>query len=320
MIPDDPLGRRWVEVSGANPERVEDYRPSLVAFLAFGPGRHAMFQGTGFVISANEDCALAITARHVLSEGVARFQRPHRLHEPSALPIFLTPTEPSIGPKDLRAIWMGDEDAGILNVVGVEYNTALDIALCTLVPQPAVPCKFRAVSIPIDTAVPKVGDAIHLVSHGEMDVTEFAEPASDGDGQGLLLGKALNIRVGTVTGVYPNGYRQYRWPCFTTSVPARKGMSGGFVSLLRQGQTIGACGIVCADNSTESAHVDYTETGESVVACSWPSLILRVPEGLALFEMMQRGHMPMALGGIEHIYFEKRGDGEWHLGLKPNSH
>src|SRR5947208_723796 len=116
-FPEDPLGRAWIEVSGANPVLVDQYRPALVAFLALDRDHSAYLVGTGFVTCGNADMAIVITARHVL-EGVARVQRPSR----SAMP--------RLGPHDLRAIWMGTESAGLLNVIHASFNPETEVAAC----------------------------------------------------------------------------------------------------------------------------------------------------------------------------------------------
>jgi hypothetical protein len=93
-------------------------------------------------------------------------------------------------------------------------------------------------------------------------------------------------------------------------------MSGGFVYLPRDGEPIAACGIVCADNSTPEAHSDNSLCGESVVACAWIALSLRIPEYYAptapnrtLLDMMKMGAMPPSVGGIDHIQIVDREDG-----------
>src|SRR5712664_1396239 len=102
----------------------------------------------------------------------------------------------------------------------------------------------------------------------------------------------------------------------TTSIPAKPGMSGGSVYRPRDGVTIGACGIVCADNSPEESHHDFLQCGDSVIACAWPTLSLRFPLMVpspadapthTLFEMVHRGLLPPPLGGIEAPAFRACG-------------
>src|SRR5665213_1020136 len=113
-IPIDPLHRWWIEVSADNRKLVEEFRPSLIGFMAFDRGRRARFHGTGFFIAANPELAIALTAKHVLVEGVARHQRPVPAHAPSALFIPANSSRPSVDPIKLKAMWMGTQFAGML--------------------------------------------------------------------------------------------------------------------------------------------------------------------------------------------------------------
>ncbi len=96
-------------------------------------------------------------------------------------------------------------------------------------------------------------------------------------------------------------------------------MSGGLVVSPREGKTISACGIVCADNSTSEARANHLVCGESVIACAWPALALRVPNSIpttpktktrSLFEFIRSGDMPMAVGGIDHIDMIEQENGD----------
>ena len=82
-IPNDPLKRWWMEVGPENPQLVEQLRPILLGFMAFGPGREASLTGSGFIIAGSPEFVLAITAKHVLTEGVGRVQTPWPRHAAS---------------------------------------------------------------------------------------------------------------------------------------------------------------------------------------------------------------------------------------------
>lgn len=84
----DHLNRYWLELSGANPDLVDQFRPALVTFLAFDKDRSVSPQttvGTGFICGSSPDqgTALVITAKHVL-DGIHGIQTPNPLHAPSA--------------------------------------------------------------------------------------------------------------------------------------------------------------------------------------------------------------------------------------------
>jgi hypothetical protein len=306
-----------VECSAENPAEVDKLRPSLISFIAFNRGREASFVGTGFFIAGEPDCALALTAKHVLTEGVPFFQGPSRSYATSALFIPTSANQPALEPEKLKIVWMGTSHAGMLNIPYANYNEALDLACGVVMPQEIAATPFQPASILIDTNTPSIGDVVHLVSCDNMIVTEI-EPPTDraGVGQTLSLNRRVSIRIGVVTGLYPQGYRQYRWPCFTTSIPAEPGMSGGFVTVPRANAPIAACGIVCADNSTNGARKNSKLPGESVIACAWTSLPLRVARTIphdasdptiSLHRLMASGEMPMALGGLGRIRITENG-------------
>lgn len=323
-IPHDPLHRWWVDVSDANPTEVDRLRPSLVAFLAFGPNREPALAGTGFVIAANPEMALVISAKHVFVEGVMRVQTPVPRHAPSSLFVARSAVQPSLNPEKLKAILLNTDGGTMLNTHLVDYNDSLDTTCALLMPQPGEKIALSTPAIPLDAMLPALGQVVHMVSLGEMRVIKSATPQdASGRGQGLIIYRRVCIRVGVVTGGYPNGLRHYRWPCFTTSIPAEPGMSGGYVNIPIPGRTVAACGIVCADNSEPEARTNFSKCGESIIACAWPSLCHRLPmivpsspltPHLSLYEMMGAGNIPPAIGGIDKISYKDLGNGESLIG------
>ena len=322
-IPHDLEKRWWVEASGTNPVLVDSFRPALVAFLAFDRDRVPRIVGTGFVVAAASDFALVVSAKHVFTEGVLRAQRPHVGHASSALFVHNQDRTPSLKSDKLKVMWMGSKNAAMLNADHACYNDTLDIASCIVMPQPGESISER-VSIPLDMDVPTVGEVVHMVAMEGMKEREIVPPSGiGGKGQAISLFRRISIRVGVVTAVYHQRYRQYRWPCFTTSIPAEPGMSGGFVYWPREGTTIAACGVVCADNSTDEARRDFSQCGESVIGYAWPALSLRIPVTVpshpdvptyTLFEMVRRGLVPQPLGGIERIRVIETGNGDCIIG------
>lgn len=318
MIPNDPENRYWLDVSIANPKLVDEFRPCLVGLLAFNYGQVPDLAGTGFVIGANTGLAIVITAKHVLTEGVLNIQRPVPMHAPSALFVPASSKAPLLNEEKLRAIWMGSESADMLYARHLSYHDSLDIACCLLAPQEEYATQFKPITIPLDTTRPSVGDVVHMVSQGGMEILDRLPPTGvKGIGQRFTVHRRVSIRIGTVTAIYPQGFRQYPWQGFTTSIPVEPGMSGGFVYLPREGMPVSACGIVCADNSSPNAYTDFSVCGESVIACAWTALSLPVPQYYAsdapmstLLDMMKTGAMPPAVGGIDHIRIIDRGNGD----------
>ena len=102
-------------------------------------------------------------------------------------------------------------------------------------------------------------------------------------------------------------------------------MSGGLAILPREDKTISACGIICADNSTNVARSNHLLCGESVIACAWPVLALRAPNSIpttpktktrSLYEFIRSGDMPMAVGGIDHIDMIELENGDCKIRLR----
>jgi hypothetical protein len=242
-VPIDPLKREWVQVSDVNPALVSQLRPTLVAFLAFDRDHMASLAGSGFIIAGESDIAFVLTAKHVLLEGVLRIQRPVPFHAGSALFLPKGSRIPSLAPDRLKVIWMGEQSAALMSVVHASFNESTDVACCVIGSQELHASSFVPTSIPLHTMVPSVGDMVQMVSLDKMVIDELSPPTdSAGTGQMTSITTRVSVRHGTVTGDYPNGLRQYGWPCFTTSIPAEPGMSGGFVCLPIQGQPLQLAG------------------------------------------------------------------------------
>jgi hypothetical protein len=179
----------------------------------------------------------------------------------------------------------------------VFYSQSLDIAVTLVRPQDHVEIPPLQ-QLPIDTSLPEVGEQVVMYA-----CTDFAfEGGKIGKGDVGAIGRTIICRTGYVTEVFPDGHRQYRWPCFTTTIPAEGGMSGGFVCRNRPDDRIAACGVVSADWSDEAARKDARLAGDSLVASIWPALALQVPwlegdkfERRRLFDLLSAGAL-MDLG------------------------
>lgn len=305
-IANDPLGRCWIELGGANPQLVAVYRPALFALLAFAPGREPMFVGTAFVIAGDGEAAILFTAKHLIT-GIAAIQYPYARSAPSSLFVPTRQTVPTTDPARLKAIWMNNQSGNIMDVDWMCYNDSTDLGLMIVKQQSEHANTFAPTAILIDATTISIGDRIHIVSHDSMTVTEVTPPRdAQGDRQRIRGMKRVSIRLGYVTGIYPKGYRQYRWPCFTTSIPVEPGMSGGLATIPRDGETIAACGVVCADASVPDARTDQRVCGESVIGMTWPGLALRIPDSIpstpqtatkSLYEAMSVGSLTAPWGG-----------------------
>lgn len=306
-IPDDFMGREWIELSGVNPDLVNQFKPILVSFWG-ARGKVGALVGSGFMIGGNADCGVILTARHVL-DYVTEIQNPRKRHAASSLPEFLpkNASQPKIDKGQLTALWATSDYMRSLEIHFAAYNAVSDIAVCLMMATPNPKQPFVPVSTPIDTTTPSEGDLVHIVSWSDMRQIE----KSANDTVEYEIHRALSIRRGTVTRVHRQGFRQYKWPCFTTSIPVEPGMSGGLVYRPQDGGLIGACGVVCADNSTEEARRNQMLPGESVIGMSWMALGLQLPVEMSnttplrsIQQMMRDGDMPVAVGGIEQFNFK----------------
>jgi hypothetical protein len=174
-IPNDPENRYWVDISSANPERVDDFRPCLVGFLAHDYEYNPSIAGTGFFIGAGTDFGIVITAKHVITE-VLSIQRPEPWHAPSALFVPASLKIPSLNEEKLRTFWAGSESTDMLFVRHVSYHDSPDIACCIVAPQKSYATRFKPRPIPLDIARPSVGDVVHMVSQSRMDITDRSPP------------------------------------------------------------------------------------------------------------------------------------------------
>ena len=167
------------------------------------------------------------------------------------------------------------------------------------------PHKLKVVWAPANSKALML-DVVHLNYNDVLDIAGCIVATQDGESMTERFAIPLDTDVPS-----------------TGDVVHMVGMSGGFVYWPRNQTTIAACGIVCADNSTEESHHDCFRCGESVIACAWPALSLRFPltvpsppdePAYTLFEMVHRGLLPPPLGGIEHITVIETGNGDCIVG------
>lgn len=317
-IPNDTLNREWIDASNDNPHLVDLYRPCLIAFLAFDKDHFPTIVGSGFIVGAHDEFAFAITAKHVLT-GAASIQRPPR-HVPSAIFIPENSNLPSIKESDLRACFLTSENADLLFTRHLGFNNELDIACGIFEAQGIFKTQFKPSSVLIDARVPNIGDVVHMITLDKLLISNYSPPTNlTGAGLSFSLNRRVSIRVGTVTKVYPQGYRQHKFPCFSTSIPAEPGMSGGMVFIPEDNKPISICGIVSSDFSIEESRTDNTISGESLIASAWPALSLPLPESYyadatlkSIYDFMKDGRMSKAIG-FEYLEYQAFENGEGRI-------
>lgn len=325
-LPDDQFNRYWVELRDANPHLIEEFRPMTLTFLAFDKDRSITPQtmvGTGFIIGASPEFGyvVAITAKHVF-DGVRAVQKPRASYAPSIPDEFIPPSakELSLKPERFKVLWMGRNNGTLLDGGAVNYNESVDLACCIITRQEEDPSTFEPNAAVIDLNTPKIGEIVHMVSIDQQSATEVAPPQDrTGRGQLVAINRRLSIRRGTVTGVHEKGFGQYRWPCFTTSIPAPGGMSGGLVFVPRNSETVAVCGVVCAELEHKKGEDDPMQCGSSVVGCIWAALGLTLPVGddtnpnPTLLELIHEGRIPAPVGDLNRFGIKKMEDGNLRL-------
>jgi hypothetical protein len=269
--------------------------------------------------------ALAMTAKHVL-EGMSQIQKPHPTHAGSAIFVPARKDKVRLNKSAVSAVYMNSERAEILSVIHASYVESFDIAVCLLAQDCNSEFPLSSATIPLELTTPQIGDVVHMVSLTRLRMEEINPPVdATGTGRSNLIERAISIRVGKVSGVYPNGLRQYKWPCFTTTIPAEPGMSGGFVYRPVDGRTVAACGIICADGSSEESRSNAKFCGESVIGCTWPALALRIPNSIpksdgpelpTIYEMMKIGKVPPPIEGILGVDFINHGQDKISLKVR----
>lgn len=242
-----------------------------------GPEFTPQFCGTGFVIGADHNgMLLVLTAKHVIEDGVIKVQRLIHNRNPTAPSILFEPAKPQIGPKQLRAVWMGSDKVDMLFVRHVAYAVNLDVALCVLEAQSTLRLGIHklAPSIALDTSLPKIGELINVVTLAGF---EFDGSSPEGDGEGVWrVTTRPVVRVGTVRS-HEEKSMGHDGPSFTTTIPTDGGMSGGFAYIPRDGKAVAACGIISTGAKEDEGQGDFRISGCSTVVGILGALALQVP-------------------------------------------
>lgn len=312
-IPNDVEKREWIDVSNINPYLVNLYRPCLIAIVAFDRNNYPHIAGCAFTVGVNGEYAIALSAKHVFT-GAGGFQRPAR-HAPSAVFFNEKSLLPSLSENELRGCWMGSESADFLFTRFMGVNDNLDIASAIFEAQREFKDEFKPSTVLIDANEPVVGDVVHMISLDKFSISNYSPQTNiSGTGWSFSLNRRVSIRVGTVTAVYPKGHRQHKFPCFSTSIPADPGMSGGMVFVPADGKPISICGVVSSDFSCDEARTNQSICGESLVASAWPSLSLPLPEMFqsksattSIYDLMNQGRLPEAVG-IDKVFYQQTGE------------
>ncbi len=317
---DDPMNRAWVEFVHSDPKLQSSFRKVLLGLHSTDANINFGTAGTGFIVADTLEWLFFVTARHVL-EQILKIQKPYIRFDGGPFNTSNETQNVSLAGR-LKVSVFGDDKVFLADVVHLSSNAVTDIA----VGMAKIPPEFRSKRfwrhIPLAVVLPNVGDPIHICSlinklPVEIEGTELARH--------FQVERGVTLRKGVVTNVFPSGYNQYKWPCFTTSIPATPGMSGGFVYSPVHNETIAACGVVCVELISDSDPTSFHQAGESLIACSYLALANILPNNippqddtdfLTLYEMVQQGRFPKPSGDFDRVEFVKKSIDDISIGIK----
>lgn len=295
-------------------------RSSLVGFYAIGPKFTPQFLGTGFIVGISEEGFLIVlTAKHVVVQGALEVQEPFNRRTASAPSILFEPNQPSIEPNNLRAIWMGIDNADVLLVRHINYINNLDFALCILEYQSEYMASNRvaATVIALDTSFPRVGEWIHVVALTDF-VFNGASPKGDGEGVWEISTRPV-VRVGKIIS-HETGALGHNGPCFRTSIPVDKGMSGGFAYVPRDEQTVAACGVLSSGPQEDDKQSSFLVCGNSAFGGILGTLGLQLPveicggQTTSLLDLVKSRCITDVGGGATNVQIvDVRDDGSYRI-------
>ena len=314
---DDPLNRAWIELAQSNPDLLSSFRRVLLAFHSSDANIKFGTAGTGFIVTDTHEWLCFVTAKHVL-EGILKIQKPYTRFDDGPFQTSSEIQNVMLHGK-LKVSVFGDDEAFLAGVVYLSFNGVTDIA----VGMAEIPQEFRFKRfwrhIPLAVVLPNVGDPIHICSLINKIPVELG-----GSPRHFQLERGVTLRKGVVTNVHPSGFNQYKWPCFTTSIPAIPGMSGGFAYSPVHNETIAACGVVCAELS-DSDPTSFLEPGQSLIACSFLALANILPHKIprhddsefsTLYEMVMQKQFPKPLGDFDRVEFVKKSPNDIFMRIK----
>jgi hypothetical protein len=320
---DDPLGRSWIELTSANPELVSSFRRVLLGFHTTDNNVKLGTAGTGFILGDSGDYLVFATARHVV-EYVKRLQKPHMRFDGGYFAPDPNKLDSSILNGRLKVTVSDGDRIFFADVVHLGVNDANDVVLGMA----EIPQEFRQSKIwrhiPLGIVLPNIGDPMHICSFDHDP--EIKEIESDSSRRYFEIERRVTVRKGVVTEVYPRGFNQYQWPCFTTSIPASPGMSGGFAYSPTASAPVASCGIVCVDLLAERNGKNYFEEGRSLVACSFLALTCEFPSRIppqgdadfvTIYDMVMTEQFPKPVGDFHRIHIDKLSPRKFGIRIKP---
>lgn len=221
--------------------------------------------GTAFIIAANGETALAMSAAHCF-EGIAEALSVPK-HNQTALPEFLPPQE-DIELENVKAIYMRNDKIIVCPVKVAVWDKISDLAVLQVF-APENKSDLFDYNFRLDNAVPIKGDLVAMIAFGNTvprpDIESKVQLNEDEKSLGVYQ-RQLMMRLGRVEEVFPEGTHMIRTPCVQTTIPIYDAMSGGIVARWGNvGEPIQPFALICHAQDPQPVN-DRSKSGESIGA------------------------------------------------------
>ncbi|WP_293369405.1 serine protease [Nevskia sp.] len=213
--------------------------------------------GTGFMISPD---GLMMTAKHVIDEAIARFDRHKKAsgkyYDCCELYALLVDTERELN--DPR-----NSLGAIIPVYKIWRTIELDIAYCFLHPIQRNGVRYTFSVAKLSPGIPKLGSKVLGFGYYKMEGGIIVE---SGDFKRSNYSQNTAFTRGVITEVHrvQRDAAMLRFPCFRTDARFDAGMSGGPIF-----NDFGSvCGVICSSFESVTNPPQYTSYGSLI----WPAL------------------------------------------------
>ena len=229
--------------------------------------------GTACIIYAEGKKAIALTAAHNF-DAIARLDRPYETYHPTT-PQEFRPVYRNIVFNNLtpRVVYQFDERGTTCTPrISQAYTVLpLDIAVLILrIPDTIPGDPVFSEKLPIDSSPPTAGSPIKVIGYWNMSADPIEVGPSTANTTRLTISMAQ--RNGNITGAFPSGLRNKRWPCFQCSTAFDSGMSGAPILDTSGEQHV--VGIASSDSSLTSSFV--ASGADAVASMLWPAMTIKL--------------------------------------------
>ena len=203
QMKDDPLGRAWVELAQENPIFAASLRKALIAFHGTDANVNLGTAGTGFIVAYTDEWLFFVSAKHVISEGILKIQKPYTRYDGGPFDTSNEFNNVELSGR-LQISVLSDDAAFLAKVVHLSINAVTDI----VVGMAEIPQEYRVnriwCNIPLAVALPSVGDCIHVCSlinkiPVEIEAKFLSEDALSGVIENFILREGTDYGVQEIT-------------------------------------------------------------------------------------------------------------------------